>query len=473
MTVDIRGEVGYGGVVTSPNGRNQPNTMATATHPTAAIEPADPTTGGDYARFIEAKRARVHPIGPVISPDDLHPWLHPWQRDGVAWAIRTGRAAFFWDCGLGKSPCQVEWARRIAQTSLIVAPLAVTTQTVREAANVDVEARVVRSQDEVTGPGVYITNFEIAHKFDPAAFGAVVLDESSILKTFNGATRTMLIEHFQSVPYRLACTATPAPNDVSELTNHAEFLGMASRVEMLARYFVHDDDGWRLKGHAGPAMWAWIGQWAMALRRPSDIGGDDTGYVLPELSIVPHSLPVNDAPDGQLFATELGGVSGRAKVRRQTLDARVSRAVDLVNADTDQWIVWCGLNNESDAVTAAIPGAVNVEGSWKPEEKADALLAFADGKTRVLVTKASIAGFGMNFQGCHKMAFVGLSDSYESYYQCIRRCWRFGQRHPVQAHVILSELEAQIAVNVARKEREAHAAMDALVETINRREATA
>jgi hypothetical protein len=418
-----------------------------------------------YAEFIAAKRRVSHPVGPEVAPGDLHPFLHDWQARGVAWAIRKGRCALWWDCGMGKTIAQVEWARRCADTSLIVAPLSVAQQTVREASHVDVDARYVRSQDQVTGPGVYVTNYEMVERFDPESFGAVVLDESSILKSYDGATRSMLIRHFARVPYRLACTATPAPNDVSELTNHAEFLGVASRSEMLAAYFVHDEKSWRLKGHASDAMWDWVSGWAMALRRPSDIHGSDDGYVLPELRIVPHLLPVNTAPEGQLFATELGGVSGRAKIRRQTLDARVERAVELAG-DGEQWIVWCGLNAESDAVAAAIDGSVNVEGSWAPERKAEALLSFADREFSVLVTKPSIAGFGMNFQSCARMAFVGLSDSYESYYQCIRRCWRYGQSREVEAHVVLSELEAAIAGNVARKEREAEGSMDALAKRL-------
>lgn len=423
----------------------------------------------NYQDFLDGKRRVVHPVGPDVEARDLHPLLHDWQARGVAWAVRTGRAALFWDCGMGKTLAQVEWARQSAQTSLIVTPLSVAQQTVREAGKIDCDATYVRSSDEITGPGVWVTNYEMVDRFNPDAFGAVVLDESSILKSFDGATRTKLIHHFARVPYRLACTATPAPNDVAELTNHAEFLGVASRVEMLAAYFINDEKSWRLKGHAAAAMWDWVAGWAMALRRPSDIGGDDTGYDLPDLRLVTHLLPVNTAPEGQLFATELGGVSGRAKVRRDTMAARVERAV-LLASDAEQWIVWCGLNDEADQVAALLPGAVNVEGSWAPDRKADALLGFADGAFRVLVTKPSIAGFGMNFQSCARMAFVGLSDSYEQYYQAIRRCWRYGQARGVEAHIVLSELEGAIAENVSRKEREASVAMDALVERISRKE---
>lgn len=414
-----------------------------------------------YAAFLEQKSLRADRVGLDVEADDLHPALYDFQREGVRWALGVGRAAIFWDCGLGKTLAQVEWARHSADTALIVAPLSVARQTVREAELVGCEVRYVRSGFEVTGPGVWITNYEMVEQFDPALFGAVVLDESSILKNVDGKTRTRLIDSFRAVPRRLACTATPAPNDVAELTNHAEFLGVMTRAEMLAAYFVNDEKDWRLKGHAAGPMFRWMTTWAQALRRPSDLGFSDEGYELPELSIVAQPVDVDLTPDDQLFATDLGGIGGRAQVRRATLDARVERAAELAD-DGDQWIVWCGLNDEAEAL-AEIPGAVNVPGSWSPDEKAEALEAFQDGQIRVLVTKPSIAGFGMNFQNAHKMAFVGLSDSYESYYQSIRRCWRFGQTEPVEAHIVVSELELGIVENVRRKEREATRMTDALI----------
>jgi hypothetical protein len=261
---------------------------------------------------------------------------------------------------------------------------------------------------------------------------------------------------------RLACTATPAPNDVSELTNHAEFLGIMSRPEMLAAYFINDEKDWRLKGHAADPMYKWMTTWAQALRKPSDLGYSDEGYNLPPLEIIAEPVQVDLVPDGQLFATELGGIGGRSKVRRETLDARVERTAALASG-SDQWIIWCGLNDEARAL-GEIDGAVNVEGSWSPDDKAEAMEAFQDGEIRVLVTKPSIAGFGMNFQNCARMAFVGLSDSYESYYQSIRRCWRFGQDRPVKAHVVVSELEMAIVENVKRKETEAALMTDALID---------
>lgn len=407
-----------------------------------------------YADFLAEKNTRTSDDG-LDDVAGVHPLLFPWQAEIVRWAARKGRAALFEDCGMGKTIQQLEWARLAADTSLILAPLSVARQTIREAAKVDVDARYVRSGDDVTGPGVWVTNYEMAARFDPAMFGAVVLDESSILKNVDGATRRTLTRTLGAVPMRLACTATPAPNDVTELCNHAEFLGRMGRAEMLAHFFVNDEfhgkTRWRLKGHASEQFYRWMGSWVAAARHPSDVGGSDDGYDLPPLRVHGEILPVELPPaDGQMFPT-LGGVSGRARIRRATSPARVARVAELA-VGADQWIVWCGLNDEASQATAAIDGAVNVEGSIPAEAKAEALEAFQDGQIRVLVTKPSIAGFGMNFQNCHRMAFLGMSDSYESYYQAIRRCWRFGQQHPVDVHIVVSELEQEIVRNVMDKE---------------------
>ena len=430
-----------------------------------------------YQQFLAAKRAKVNEAGPDVAPEDVHPMLHEWQGEVVTWAARVGRAAIWADTGLGKTVMQVEWLKHVAGTGygLIVAPLAVCHQTVREAAKVGVTATYVRTSAQLDGPGIYVTNYEMVQHFDPTEFRAVVLDEASILKQSDGKTRTMLIRHFEPVPFRLACTATPAPNDPEELTNQAEFLGHMSRTHMLAAYFVHDDQGWRLKGHARGPMMQWMATWALALRRPSDLGYPDEGYQLPGLEVKSHLIDVPLEAEGQLFPTDLGGVGGRAQVRRETLPQRCARAAELVAAEPDEpWLIWCGLNAEADELARIIPDAVNVDGSWSPEDKAQALLDFADGKITRLITKPSIAAFGLNWQHCARMAFVGLSDSYEAYYQAIRRCYRYGQTRVVHAHVILSELEGQIAVNIARKEREASTITAQLVDEMRRaRKATA
>ena len=407
-----------------------------------------------YQEFLARKTLRTTAIGPQVAADDLHPFLHDWQRLVTAWAIRTGRAAIWADTGLGKTVMQMEWARHSGDRSLILAPLAVCHQTVSEGAKIGLSPRYLREDDGQ--PGIVVTNYEISDHFDAARFDAVVLDESSVIKDVTTKTRDRLIAQFRDAPRRLDCSATPAPNDLAELANHAEFLGVASRREMLSTYFVHDQDGWRVKGHARSPMFRWMASWALAIRRPSDLGYPDGGYQLPPLEIESHLLPVDIVPDDQLFATDLGGVGGRARIRRATVEARCTRAADLITAEPDEpWIAWCGLNDEAERITRVIPGAVNVEGSWSPEDKAAAFLGFADGSIRVLVTKPSIAAFGLNWQHCARMTFVGLSDSYESYYQAIRRCWRYGQDRPVKAHVILSDLEGQIAANVRRKESEA------------------
>lgn len=412
---------------------------------------------GNYADFLQQKMMAAPEQGAHISPDDMHPFLHEWQKEIVAWAVKVGRAAIWADTGLGKTVMMLEWARHAGTTALIVAPLAVCEQTCREASSkLGITATYVRDQSEISGPGIWVTNYEMVERFDPGTLDAVVLDEASILKNSSGSTRDLMIAHFQGVPYRLACTATPAPNDPEELTNQAEFLGQMTRTLMLAAYFVHDADGWRLKGHARKPMIQWMSTWALAIRRPSDMGYEDDGYILPGLEIHGHIVDAPVEAEGQLFATDLGGVGGRAKVRKETLTARCEKAAELVNSEPDEpWILWAGLNDEASMLAKLIPGAVNVHGSLSPEDKARYLMGFADGDFRVLITKPGIASQGLNYQHAARMAFVGLSDSYEQYYQAIRRCYRYGQKRVVHAHVIVSDLESQIITNVRRKEEQA------------------
>lgn len=407
----------------------------------------------DYSEFLARKALVVAPRGITVTGDEIHPSLFPFQRDLTRWALRKGRSAIFADTGLGKTRMQVEWGRLTGERCLIVAPLAVAQQTVREAAEIGVE--IVYSRHPTGAPFV-ITNYEMVERFDPDDYGAVVLDESSILKNFAGKTRNTLIGMFGDTPYRLACTATPAPNDVQEFANHAEFLGVMSRVEMLASFFVHDDEGWRLKGHAREPFYRWMASWGMTVRRPSDLGYDDDGFALPPLDIRAVVVESDWKPEGTLFAASLSGITERSTVRKATVAARAQAVADLVAAEQDEpWLIWVGLNSEQDAVAALIPDAVVVQGSDSPDDKAAGLLGFRDGEHRVLVTKPSIAGFGLNFQHCARMAFCGVGDSYEQYYQAIRRCWRYGQTRPVEAHVVVSEAEQSVYANVLRKERAA------------------
>ncbi len=414
-----------------------------------------------YADFLKQKQRVWSGVG--VADSELPGKLFPWQAAITRWALKKGRAAIFADCGLGKTFMQLSWARSVPGPVLLLAPLCVAEQTVREGQTLGIPVTYARSQAEATD-GLTITNYERFDGFDPSAFTGVVLDESSILKAFDGKTRTKLITECQPIPYRLCCTATPSPNDIAELANHAEFLGLMTRSEFLATWFVHDDEGWRMKRHAVQPFYRWLASWAVALRKPSDIGYADDGFALPPLHILERIVEC-DAPSGTLFP-ELGfsGIQGRMAARRGSLDARIEAAAQLAltgrvgsSGPSCQWVLWCGLNDESDRLADAIPDAVNVQGSDSYAEKRAAVEGFVAGRIRVLITKPKILGFGLNFQCCHHMAFVGLSDSYETYYQCIRRCWRFGQKHPVNAHVVVSEAERLIVENVRRKEAHADA----------------
>jgi hypothetical protein len=390
------------------------------------------------------------PSGFSVDLVALHDSLFDFQRDLVRWALRRGRAAIFAGTGLGKSRMQIEWAMNVHRLTggdvLLLAPLAVAAQTVREGEQLGYQITLCRSQDDVQ-PGLNIANYEMLHHFEPVLFDGVVLDESSILKSFTGKLRTELIESFAFTPYRLACTATPAPNDYMEIGNHAEFLGVMSRSEMLSMFFVHDGGDtqkWRLKGHAEDAFWRWVASWGVVLEKPSDLGYPDEGYNLPPLTITDHVIEVEGEPAKTL--TE------RQRARRETVAERVAACAELVNNSDEIFLIWCDLNVESEMLTAAIPGAVEVKGSDKPTFKEKAMLDFAAGKIRVLVTKPSIAGFGLNWQHCANMAFVGLSDSFEQVFQAVRRCYRFGQTRPVNVTMITSSREGATAENIKRKE---------------------
>ena len=418
----------------------------------------------DYTELLARKAMTAPAVG--FRTDDIAGHLFGFQADLVRWALMKGRAAIFADTGLGKTIMQIEWARHVSDRGhvLIVAPLAVAAQTVAEAARFGVDISYAKSDAERTDSLITITNYERLANFDAGAFAGVVLDESSILKNYAGKVRSQIIDAFRETPYRLACTATPAPNDIAEIANHAEFLGVMTRRGMLAAFFVHDDTGWRLKRPARQPFYRWMASWGMHIRKPSDLGYDDGGFDLPPLSIAPQYVATDYIPDGYLFPVSVGGIATRGAARKATVADRVAAAAAIVSNEPDeQWLIWCGLNDEADSIAAMIPGAVNVQGSDSPESKAANLLAFAAGSIRVMVTKPSIAGFGMNFQGCARQVFVGMGDSYEQYYQSIRRSWRFGQDRPVNVHIVLSDVEDTIFQNVIRKEKEAKAMGDSLI----------
>ena len=424
----------------------------------------------EYQKYIAAKMNTIQPCG--FDPESINEKdLKPLQVALTRWALRKGRAAIFADTGLGKTRMQCEWAKQVSLKAgrvLIHAPLAVAEQTVREAEKIGVKLAYSRKD---TGEQIIITNYEMAEYFDPSLFAGVVLDESSILKSYDGATRTMLVERYGNTAFRLACTATPSPNDYTELGNHSEFLGIKTRAEMLAEYFVHDMDkvqDWRLKGHAEIRFWQWVASWGAMVRKPSDLGFDDTGYILPALKMMERVVEIDHTDawkEGYLFAPEVVTLNDQRATRRATMEKRVALAKDLANTDAP-CLIWCELNDEGEMLEKAIPEAIQVKGADDHETKVKNLMAFSDKTARVLITKASIAGFGMNWQHCNRMVFMGASHSFEMVYQAIRRCWRFGQKKPVEVFIIRAGTETAIMANFLRKEADAARMAEKMVENV-------
>ncbi len=412
----------------------------------------------DYTDFLKKKEFENTLSGFEVDRSLLHETLFNFQKDIVKWALKKGKSAIFAMTGLGKTLMQLEWAKQIhlktGENVLILAPLAVASQTVREAAKINLSVTHIR-QDTVTD-GINITNYEQLHNLDLSKFGAVVLDESSILKSFTSKTRVQIIDAFKKYPYKLACTATPAPNDHMELGNHAEFVNVMSRMEMLSMFFVHDageTQKWRLKGHAEDKFWKWVASWAVMITKPSDLGYDDGAYNLPPLNMQEVIVPgkTNENELVPMFAQTL---SERRQARKDSLLERVQKAADLVNATDEQFLIWCDLNAESELLTKSINGSVEVKGSDTAKHKEKSLLGFADGTVNKLVSKPQIAGMGMNWQSCRNMVFVGLSDSFEQVFQAIRRCWRFGQKRKVNVYIVISEQEGAVLENIKRKEKD-------------------
>lgn len=420
-----------------------------------------------YRDFLNTKSSARAPSG---FGADLSRSLFPFQRDVTALALSRGRAAIFAGTGLGKTLMQLAWADAVRANRgpvLILTPLAVAQQTVAEAARFGI-TNVRYAADASDADAITVTNYDRFDRFDLSAFAGIVLDESSILKSHDGATRRALTDACQAIPMRLCCTATPAPNDYTELGQHAEFLGVLSAKEMLATWFVHDGSiratnvgnhggkpvaDWRLKRHAERDFWRWVSSWGTLVTRPSDLGYDDAGYVLPPLTKRQVTVAVDYESDGTLFPLQANTLSERLQARRDSIEARVAAAAKIVNAHHDRpWLVWCNLNAEEEALVRAIPGSVAVRGTDDRDTKAERLLGFCNGAPRVLITKPSVAGFGMNWQHCADIVFVGLNDSFEQLYQAIRRCWRFGQSKPVTAHLVASELEGAVVANLDAKE---------------------
>ena len=424
-----------------------------------------------YLQFLEAKAA-IDPATGIAQPSDLPTALSDFQAAIVPWALRRGRAALFAGTGLGKTLMELSWADAVARHTnrpvLILTPLAVAPQFLAEGEKFGIGVRRVSQDADVAAARAYVTNYDKLPRFDMDRLAGVVLDESSILKAFDGKTRNALIAGARRIPFRLAASATPAPNDFMELGNHAEFLGVMSHAEMLATFFVHDGGDtskWRLKRHAEADFWRWVASWAVMLTKPSDLGFADGAYQLPALRMHEHRVEV-DGPStdmATLFAMEARTMQERLAARRESVGARVEQTAALIAAHDRPAVAWCNLNAESEALARAVDGAVEVRGSDSESRKEEVLGAFAAGQVRVLVTKPSICGFGMNWQHCHDTVFTGLNDSFEQLYQAVRRFWRFGQRHPVDAHLVAAQTEGAVLANLKRKEVDAERMQTAMV----------
>jgi superfamily II DNA or RNA helicase len=418
----------------------------------------------DYAAFLATKAPRPHAVG--IAPQPMPSSLFDYQAAATAFCLEQGRAGLFLDTGLGKTRCELEFARQAADATngraLILTPLAVARQIEAEAIACGYDARVVRDGAEVRD-GISICNYDRLDKLDPDAFGGVVLDESSILKSFAGKTSAALIQSFSGHRFRLAATATPAPNDFMEIGQHAEFLGLMSSLEMLSRFFINDtstaSQNWRLKRHGEAAFWDWMASWSRCAGTPEDLGYDGSRHVLPPMQVHRHKAAGDTrAPSGLLFAMELSATNLH-DVKRDTAAARADAVAALVLSEPGEpWVIWCDTDYEADALAARMPDAVEVRGSMTTDQKEAGLAAFASGAARQIITKPSICGYGLNWQHAARMAFAGRSFSYEAWYQAVRRCWRFGQRRPVHVHLIVAEGEDQIGRVIDRKAAD-HTAM--------------
>lgn len=420
-----------------------------------------------YSDFLKNKDVIDKSTG--FCPSELNPMLFDFQAAIVRWACKRGRAAIFADCGLGKTPMQLEWANQVHQHTgrpiLILAPLAVSKQTQREGVKFGISVKICESQSDVVN-GINITNYEKLHKFDPSAFIGIVLDESSILKSYTGKFRSWIIESFAKTPYKLACTATPSPNDFTELGNHSEFLNVLTRPEMLSLFFINDTSNvgtWRLKGHGEEKFWKWLCSWAVMLSKPSELGFNDNGFILPKLNIQEHVIEFGKPLPGNLFSQKAETLSERREARRESIQEKIEVIKRLTDND-EVWLIWCDLNRESEEISKAIAGAIEVTGSQEDLTKEKLLMGFITGEHRIMVTKSKIAGFGLNMQICHNVIFAGLSDSYEAFYQAIRRCWRFGQKSEVNCHIITTDIEGNIVDNVKRKESDALRMRDEMIE---------
>ena len=426
----------------------------------------------EYQEFLEMKKQQRIESGFKVNDDDLNPALFPFQKYCVKRALAVGKFALFEDCGLGKTIQQLEWAQKVCEKIdkpvLILAPLAVISQTIKEGEKFGYVVKEIGDMDyqQDMETGIYITNYDNMEHIEAYHFGGVVLDESSILKNFQGKTRTALIDEFRNTPYKLACTATPSPNDTTEICNHSEFLDVMSRTEMLAMYFVHDGGStsdWRLKGHAKQMFWDFVSTWAVMLNKPSDIGYDDEGYDLPPLNVVQEIVETPKRDNGMLFNTTAVSATEYHKELRETYQIRLDRVAEMVNArPTENFIIWIGHDDEGKYLRSLLPDAIEVKGSDSKQFKKDMLLGFGRGEFRVLITKLKIAQFGLNYQNCHNQIYASLDFSFEATYQGIRRSYRFGQTEQVNIYLITTDTMQNVKDAFDKKQaafREMQAAM--------------
>ncbi len=418
----------------------------------------------NYYEFLRNKTTQFNSVGLDVKKEELNNTLFEWQKECVLWALKNGRCALFESCGLGKTIQQLEWAYQVHKKTggnvLIVAPLGVAVQTAKEEApKVHIDVNIIRSNDDIKD-GINIINYEMIDNIDSNKFIGVVLDESSILKNFTGSTRTKITEKFKNTPYKLCCTATPAPNDYMELLNHAEFLNVMTTAQALSIFFINDmkTGSWRLKGHATMDFWKWVSSWALNIELPSDIGFDDTGYILPKLNekeeIVDINIDSDDYSDG-LFRTIEMSATSFYKEKKRTIESRTKRVKKIIdNNPNEQYLIWVDMNEEADKLKLLLPDAVEVRGSDKNTFKEEASQKFKSGEIKYLISKPKIFGYGMNFQNCHNVIFCGLTYSYENYYQALRRLYRFGQKEEVNSYIVLGSTEKIILETIRRKEKQ-------------------
>lgn len=417
------------------------------------------STSKTYDQFISSKLKIHTPQG--LSKFKLPAGLSDLQKALTPWALRRGKAAIFAGTGLGKTRIEVAFGDAVAKHTgkpvIMFTPLAVAAQVLQEGERVGVKVNYVREQSDVR-QGINVTNYERMHKFDRHAFSGGIADESSCIKHSMSKTTQQLIHFFSDFDFRLPCTATPAPNDWTEFGTHAELLGVCSQQEMLSEFFVHDMGTevteWRLKGHAQDQFWRWLASWGAFIQKPSDLGFDDSAYILPKLQVHNHRVGGDIKPaEGTFFGVPARGLHERQIARKESFDERVSACIKRVNAEPDKsWVVWCELNSESAALTAKIKGSIEVIGALDVDEKERRIALFSSGGPKVLISKPSITGWGLNWQHCTRQAFVGITDSYESYFQAVRRSWRFGQKEEVHVHRFFSASESSVFANLNRKE---------------------